>query len=618
MKETVANQLETLEDELDSLQIVIQKFRKGILTEAFLRKQLSNTRNAYKQVESYVTYYFPEHEKAYINGAPIPHLDPYPVGQADTAGVTDYLNSQPLDDLDGGYFMDGGAKVLEPIGLQRLDELIYSDEVDSYREKLSRLIEVLQTKFEVLKEALLSRKYYHDYEVIEFSRLELVRITTKGITGFDTPGSLNGLQESYYAMQGVQELLKPLIVKASIERQIDVLDLFEQAKVFLLENNDFETFDRFEFIRSYINPLYKGLLDIQRELGIESTARLRNETPSWNAYSENIFGKDFLNPYNYTLLTREKDNQQLQALGKDLFFDTSLSQRGNISCASCHQPELAYTDGKMKSLAGVPNLTVKRNAPTLINAIFANRFFYDLRSYGIEDQLEQVIEEHLEYDTSFEEIVSKLNSDKSYKQSFNQIFKTDTITRYQFTSALISFLISLKSFDSPFDKYIREEEELDASVKAGFNLFMGKANCATCHYAPTFSGLVPPLFCENESEVLGVLAKPGDSIVDSDQGRIKNGIKNEDKYIFEKSFKTMTVRNAALTAPYFHNGSYETLAEVLDFYNEGGAAGMGLEAQIPHQTLSSTKLNLTQKEMEQLITFIESLTDVPKSERKDQ
>jgi cytochrome c peroxidase len=140
---------------------------------------------------------------------------------------------------------------------------------------------------------------------------------------------------------------------------------------------------------------------------------------------------------------------------------------------------------------------------------------------------------------------------------------------------------------------------------------MGKAACATCHYAPTFSGLVPPLFHENESEVLGVLAKPNTLDVDSDPGRIENQFKEDKEEIYRKSFKIMTVRNVKLTAPYFHNGNYKTLKEVVEFYNKGGAAGLGLTYEVPNQTLPPDKLHLSKKEVEALIAFMESLTDNP-------
>ena len=163
---------------------------------------------------------------------------------------------------------------------------------------------------------------------------------------------------------------------------------------------------------------------------------------------------------------------------------------------------------------------------------------------------------------------------------------------------------------------MRNEKEISEDAKKGFNLFMGKANCATCHFAPHFSGLVPPFFNENESEVLGVTKKPITNLpieLDGDRGRINSNVKKENSWIYENSFKTMTVRNIALTKPYFHNGAFNTLEEVIDFYNEGGGEGLGLPMK--NQTLPADKLDLTEIEKKQLIAFLNTLTDISKAKK---
>ncbi len=132
---------------------------------------------------------------------------------------------------------------------------------------------------------------------------------------------------------------------------------------------------------------------------------------------------------------------------------------------------------------------------------------------------------------------------------------------------------------------------------------MGKANCGTCHYAPLFSGLVPPVYRESESEVIGVLEKPLQRKVDSDKGRGVNKVFHEDLYIYQHAFKTVTVRNAAITAPYFHNGAYKTLEQVIDFYDHGGAAGIGLGNELPNQTLAPDSLHLSRYEKGRWLRF---------------
>jgi cytochrome c peroxidase len=160
--------------------------------------------------------------------------------------------------------------------------------------------------------------------------------------------------------------------------------------------------------------------------------------------------------------------------------------------------------------------------------------------------------------------------------------------------------------DSRFDQYMRgDKRKMNAAEKNGFNLFAGKAKCATCHYIPLFNGLAPPVFTETESEVLGVpkTTDKNPAELDDDLG----------KYLFTRSvihkysFKTPTLRNIELTAPYMHNGVYRTLEEVIEFYDKGG--GKGLHIAPVNQTLPFDKLALGKKEKADLIAFMKTLTD---------
>ena len=519
----------------------------------------------------------------------------------------------PLDYRDKSHFR-GEAKVLLPVGLQVLDELIFSDDVANEKEAILNLTKQLKIDFFAVESAIKKRQYLEDFEIIEASRLELIRIFTLGITGFDTPGSLNAIEEASTSLEALQEVLNPLLLKSDPSNRKRVHALFEEAIIYLKKNTDFNTFDRLTFLTQSINPLYEKLLDVQKGLSIPSSAEKYKNLASWNASSTNLFSDDFLNPYYYSLLTEDDDNSTLRQLGKTLFYDENMSSSGTMSCVSCHKPELAFTDGRPKSMASIDGKTLLRNSPTLINAVFSDRYFYDLRAYDLEEQAEHVIENHLEFNTNFSEIVKKINEDETYLNLFKKAFNNEDeeITRYQFSSALSSYVLSLQSFNSLFDQFVLgKTNKLSKKVKRGFNLFMGKANCATCHFAPTFSGLVPPLYRENESEVLGILKTPDVLEVDADLGRIDNNIPLDNYNIYKNSFKTTTVRNAKLTAPYFHNGAYNTLEQVIDFYNQGGAVGMGLSYEVTNQTLPPDKLDLSKREIEDLIAFIESLTDNP-------
>ena len=331
----------------------------------------------------------------------------------------------------------------------------------------------------------------------------------------------------------------------------------------------------------------------------------------FNYQADHIFSDDFLNPYYYTVLYREMDSPELTELGRMLFFDPILSQNMKRSCSSCHNPDKAFSDGMVKSMAYDENGDVGRNSPGLVNAIYSEKFFLDLRADKMENQIEHVIFNQKEFHTNYKTIFSRLEKSEEYQSLFESAFAGQSVSginRYTLSAAISSYILSLRSFNSPVDKYLRgETDEIDPKVKKGFNLFMGKAACGTCHFAPTFSGLVPPFFEENESEVIGVLVRPGSDSIDTDQGRYTSGRLSDEAQFYKQSFKTTTVRNVALTAPYFHNGAYSNLKEVLDFYNHGGAQGKGLD--LPNQTLPGDSLGLDEYEINAIVKFLESLSD---------
>jgi len=169
-------------------------------------------------------------------------------------------------------------------------------------------------------------------------------------------------------------------------------------------------------------------------------------------------------------------------------------------------------------------------------------------------------------------------------------------------NALGSFVRSLTKLNSRFDEYMQgNNTAMNQDEINGFNLFMGKAKCATCHYMPLFNGTFPPRYMKIESEVIGVPLSRTAKAIDTGMGRY-NILKVP---AFKHAFKISTVRNAALTAPYMHNGVYATLEQVLDFYNKGGGEGLGFK--VDNQTLPLGKLGLTAKESSDIIAFIKSL-----------
>jgi len=572
----INNGLSEFKNKLENLKLDAKSFSEDKISLEELQKSLKNTRNSFKEIEFYVAYHYPEFTKTHLNAAPLFHIE--------AAGTSAYT--------------------LPPEGLQVLDEMIFSDEALEKKDDIKTIADFLYNSYASFYLSTVKNGLSKGNNKTLPLRIELIRIYSLGVTGFDTPGSLNVSDETVHAFSGMQKYLHddPYFKNYNIQKADEILT---EGINYLTKNTDFETFDRIEFYKKFIQPLYQ-------EFGSwDGRTDDLKEFSGWNVGNKNFFSSDFLNPYFYTLLKKDEDNGDLRKLGKEIFYDQNVSNNGKMSCATCHLPENAFTDLKAKSPSNVEGKTVLRNSPSLYNAVFAKRFFYDLRAFYLEQQAEHVIYNKDEFNTSYESIIKKLKTKQEYRKAFKAAFKNGEINKENFSKALSSYVASLYSYESDFDRFMRNEKEISSDAKKGFNLFMGKANCATCHFAPNFSGLVPPFFNENESEVLGITAKPISQKpleLDADQGRINSPVKKENSWIYEKSFKTVTVRNAAFTKPYFHNGAFNTLEEVMDFYNEGGGEGLGL--QVKNQTLASDKLNLSQTEIKQIIAFLNSLTDV--------
>ncbi|EDM45151.1 possible cytochrome C peroxidase [unidentified eubacterium SCB49] len=542
-----------------------------------LKADVLATREAYKKVEFFITYYNPDFANAHLNGAPLLKIEK--------------SGSEP--------------SVIPPEGLQVLDELIFSDAPEEERVTIAAVSKKFNANFSLLATALQEVEPSLT-DIVNATRLQLVRIFTLGVTGFDTPGSVNALQEAKVSLLAMKQLIKEESEIAKVSEVKHALLLIDNA-VEELSNSNFDNFDRLQFLKEYIDPLYEKL----GALPIEKKSSILHNNTAWNPESTSIFSANFLDPYYFTQLSEEKDSEALRDLGEMLFFDPILSEDKTMSCASCHKPALAFTDGEIKSQASIEGTTVLRNSPTLLNAVYAERYFFDVRAFSLEQQVEHVIFNPKEFNTRYSDLLRRLNTKDAYKTLFKSNFESTSINREQFASALASYVLSLQSHNSTFDKYVRGEvATIDEKVKNGFNLFTGKAACATCHFSPTFSGLVPPLYIDSETEILGVLKSPLDTepTLDTDEGRWENTIANEKAFIYEKSFKTTTVRNIAETAPYFHNGAYTTLEQVLDFYNKGGGAGMGLD--VTNQTLPDAPLDLSETEIEELIAFMNALSEI--------
>jgi cytochrome c peroxidase len=274
------------------------------------------------------------------------------------------------------------------------------------------------------------------------------------------------------------------------------------------------------------------------------------------------------------------------ALGKLLYFDGRLSKDGSISCASCHNPFHGFTDPNRTS-SGVGLLKGGRNSPTVLNRLFSAEQFWDGRAKDLEEQAHGPLTNPVEMAMpSHDEVVKNVQKVKGYAPLFKKAFGDETITMERIAKAIAAYERTVVTGNSPFDRYrAGDKDALSASAVRGMALFNGKANCVTCHVGFNFS--------DENYRNLGVgMDKPK-----PDLGRYDVTKKDEDR----GAFKTPTLRNVVLTAPYMHDGSEQTLMQVVEFYDRGGVKNPNLSADIK-------PLGLTPQEKLDLVAFMEALT----------
>jgi cytochrome c peroxidase len=547
VKQQLSLQLDTLNQCAGQLRAVCRLKDTVAMQKAFLQ-----TRQAFKKMEWFCEYYAPTLSKD-LNGAPLPEIE--------------------IEE----------TKSFEPSGLQVIEEYLYPFDPQQQADLL-RQIRSFQSSLKTMR-VLIEDSQFTEAHLVDACKLEVFRVIGVGITGFDTPLSKAGVQEAGVALNSVAQVLSLLGNNAPLQQKLALAVKFTTRA-------GFDAFNRAAFIRQYTNPITREIVQWQQQLGIkplDTELALHNKAAT-------LFDKDAFNINHFINNPEAMPTAQKIALGKDLFYSNQVS--GSVrTCANCHNPKLAFTDGLPKSAALVAGQFVKRNAPTLLYAGLQNAQFYDMRSPTLENQAMDVIANKDEMHASVEDAAKRLEKDPIYVVRFKKAFPTmeQTIRPRYVMMAIASYIRSLAPFNSPFDKYMRgDDKQLTSQQVNGFNLFMGKAKCGTCHFMPLFNGTAAPAFATTEGEVLGVPVKPQTShaVIDPDLGRY---------------FKTPTLRNVAQTAPYMHNGAYTTLEEVLDFYNRGGGAGIGINLE--NQTLPTEPLNLSKAEQQAIIAFLRSLSD---------
>ncbi len=283
------------------------------------------------------------------------------------------------------------------------------------------------------------------------------------------------------------------------------------------------------------------------------------------------------------------------ALGRKLYFDKRLSFDDTVSCATCHDLRLAGTDGGPVS-TGINGQKGGRSAPPSVNAAYMDTQFWDGRAPSLEEQAKGPPINPVEMGMpSHDFLVEKLKGIEDYKREFQKVFGGE-ITIDNVVKAIAAYERTLLSANSPFDRfrYGGEEDAISELAKIGMGIFVGKGRCITCH---TFTAS-HALFTDNNFHNIGV----GMNKENPDLGRYLVTGKEKDK----GAFKTPSLRNIALTAPYMHDGSEATLMDVVEFYDKGGIPNPNLDGAI-------MPLNLTYIEKAALVEFMNSLTssDLP-------
>lgn len=278
----------------------------------------------------------------------------------------------------------------------------------------------------------------------------------------------------------------------------------------------------------------------------------------------------------------EPNSQAEIMLGKILFFDNRLSGNKTQSCATCHNPDLGYSDGLAKGL-GSEGARLGRNTPSIYNLAWNVTFFWDGRASTLEEQALGPIESKMEMVLPLDQLVTRLNNIPFYRQSFFKVYGDSGVTSENIGRAIAAFERTVASTNSPFDRYMQgDKSAMDPAAIRGLDLFKGKANCTLCHDGPNFT--------DESFHNIG--------IADADKGRADIA---QDPSM-TGAFKTPGLRNVALTAPYMHDGSEGSLEDVVRFYNRGGN---------PHKYRSALikPLNLNDQEIMDLVAFLGALTD---------
>lgn len=495
------------------------------------------------------------------------------------------LNSPNIVQIDEEDVTD--VKKRFPFGFQVIEELLHEDKADE--QKINEIVEITRNRLNLL--AHNNKLYLKEHHILWLIRNQIARTALTGIAGFDSPVLEQSISEAKTVYGTILYILKQHQSKfKNKELYYDWLSEIQKTQNSL--SGSFNEFDRYHFIKNHAHKQLELLVKTAEDWKVTYpfTMAFNNDITSF--FSKKTFHKNFFSDYKM----KNEYFDEKSSIGKKLFNDSRLSKNNDMSCATCHHEEKAFTDG----LVHFPNQ--KRNTPTLTYASLQKAFFYDGRSGSLEGQIVSVVHHKNEFNTDLNQLEEVVKNDSVYAMQFKKIYKNTN--HLSIRNAIATYIRSLEKFESKFDKNINNQENtLTLREINGFNLFMGKAKCATCHFPPVFNGTVPPNFMNTEFELIGTPSRKNKKQVSEDLGRY-DLFKTPDRKHF---FKTPTIRNIEKTAPYMHNGVYTSLNEVMDFYNKGGGVGEGFVLE--NQTLPPNELHLTEQEIDDIIKFMHTLTD---------
>ena len=580
-QERISNALHTyLEKHSTEMISALQDFDKEVAASAMkdpaavagVRQKFQQLRNAYKKIEPFSCYYFLASERNF-NGPVVSEIE-------------DESEEHPL--------------VEYPHGLQVMASYLWSEQPESCREKLKAEIDLMHENMSALQIAFRTLPT-DEVRFMEAIQLEVIRVFTLGISQFDSQESKSAIDETLTVLECLNEVVRDAYSDVSGQLPMQsLLTSLDFSIRFFRKTKSAAELDFLKCYREIYLPLSKSLAQVRTsftESNYFPPSALMLGANS--VFETDAFNRFFYNPRG----TDPRFSSEAAALGMALFFDPVLSENNKRACASCHQPEKAFTDGMKTSNGFLEGEMLTRNAPTVINAALQRNYFFDMRADHLEGQIGHVLLNKKEMQSSFESAIQKLNTSEEYVAWFKRAFKgkEDTlISKTSIENAISEYERTLVSLDSKFDRNIRgDENSFTNDEKKGFNVFMSKGRCATCHYLPLFSGVVPPYYTRSEFEIIGTTSTADLKHPELDPDKGRGGLYGTE--IFMHAFKTPSLRNIALTAPYMHNGAFENLKQVIDFYNKGGGNGLGLH--LANQTLSPDSLHLSDKEINSLISF---------------